>query len=407
MRDILAQYRNEVIDEACNDILPFWMKNTVDLENGGFYGSINNDMVIQKDGPKGTVLLSRILWTFSCAYKEFGNGEYFKTAKHAYDFMSKFAIDRKYGGIFWLLSYNGSPLDDKKQVYAQAFAVYALSEYYSATDDRKALDEAIAIFKLMERHTYDRIYKGYFDACNRDWTLKEDMSLSDIDLNSRKSMNTNLHILEAYTNLSRYWDDAGLKSSLKELVGVTIDHIIDTDSGHFMLYFDDRWNSMNDRISYGHDIEGSWLLDEAAGIIGDNSLIEKAEKVALKMAEVTYAEGIDSEGALVNEGGTEGVENRARDWWPQAEAMVGFLNAYRISGDGKYLDVSLGVWDFIKRKMIDKKYGEWFWSVDENGTVDGQREKAGVWKCPYHNFRSCFEVKKRTEEILESETGNR
>jgi mannobiose 2-epimerase len=407
MPDVLVNFMKEVTDEVQNDILKFWIDNAVDEENGGFFGSISDNLSVNKTAPKGAVLLSRILWTYSQAFIVFGKPEYIKMAERAYAYLIEHAVDKKNGGVFWLLDHKGQPLESKKQIYAHAFAIYALVEYFGATKNIDALNHAVDLFNLLEKHANDKKYKGYYDACDMVWKLPDDMSLSMKDLNCRKSMNTNLHVLEAFTNLARHSSFISdnktvmlIENRLKELIDVTIDHIVDNSTYHFMMYFDDEWNSLKDHISYGHDIEGSWLLYEAAVVCGDKDLIDRTKEISIKMAETTYNEGIDKDGAIVNDGDKNGITDPSRDWWPQAEAMVGFFNAYELTGEKKYLNASLNVWNFVKSKFIDKKYGEWYWSVDENGIYKGSLEKTGMWKCPYHNSRTCFEIIRRIKEIF-------
>jgi cellobiose epimerase len=396
----INEYKQEVESELKDNILKFWINNTIDNENGGFYGFIANDLSIKKNAPKGSVLLSRIIWAFSISYKIYKDPEYLKIAERAYQYLIGNFVDKQYGGVFWMLDYKARILEPKKQIYAQAFAIYGLSEFYSITGNIQVLELAKDLFNCIERNAYDKKYKGYYDACSQNWTLMKDMSLSNKDLNSRKSMNTNLHIMEAYSNLLKYWKDDVLKLKLFELVNVTMNNIIDPQSYHFKLYFDDNWKSLNNHVSYGHDIEGSWLLFEAAEMLEDNNLLEKAEHFALKMADVIYNEGIDKDGGIVNEGNDKRITNYDRDWWPQAEAMVGFMNAYQLSKNEKYLEASFTVWKFIRKYFIDRKNGEWFWLIDKNGSVGRKHEKVGFWKCPYHNSRACIEIMRRIDEIL-------
>ncbi len=398
--EFLKIYRIEVEEELINNILPFWINNTIDKENGGFYNYITNDLKINKLADKGSVLQSRILWTFSKGYGIYKNPEYLEIAKRAYDYLMEYFIDQEYNGVYWLLNYKGEPVINKKQIYSQAFAIYGLSEYYSITRENKALKIAKDIFQCIEKYAYDDEYKGYYDACDRSWSLEEDMRLSEKDLNARKSMNTNLHILEAYTNLFKVSPSEILKNRLIELIYVTMDNIIDHKNFHFKLYFDDKWNNLSNNISYGHDIEGSWLLLEAAEITGNADLIKKAKEYSIKMAKTVLLEGIDKNGSIEGEIDDKGLINENKEWWIQAEAMVGFLNAYQITKEEVYLEQSINIWNFIKKYYIDNKYGEWFSSINNKMKANLDQVKVGIWKCPYHNSRACFEVKKRIDDIL-------
>ncbi|MFP4016616.1 MAG: AGE family epimerase/isomerase, partial [Halanaerobiales bacterium] len=286
----------------------------------------------------------------------------------------------------------------KKQIYGEAFAIYAFSEFYRAAGEEKALKRAVDIFNLIEEHSYDRENKGYIEACNRDWSMKEDMSLSEKDMNEKKSMNTHLHILEAYTNLYRVWKSDVLYKKLEELIEVTIEYIID-DNYHFILFMDEYWNPKSEIVSYGHDIEGSWLLYEAAEVLGNQDLLEKVEDVSIKMAEATYQEGLSEDGSIYYE--REGDElDIDRHWWPQAENVVGFVNAYQLTGEDKYLMAALECWEFIDKYVVDDQYGEWYAILDDNYQPYPDKLKVEAWKSPYHNGRCCFEVIERLEKIL-------
>ncbi len=393
----LHQFRSEVEQEVKQDILPFHMEKLTDRENGGFYGYLSNTLEVRKDAPRSLVQNSRLLWTYAQAFRVLKEPAYLNTAGRAYHYLLDYFWDGQAGGLFWMLDYRGRPLETVKMGYGQAFGIYSLAEYYLATGHQSCLDKAIEIYRLLESHTHDSRHKGYYEGCNRDWSPGGAMRLGAGDLDADKSMNTHLHVLEAYTNLLRAWDDAGLRARLRELIQVMIDHIVDPASGHFKLFFDETWQSKSNQISYGHDIEGSWLLVEAAEVLGDDELLPRIKDVALKMAQATCDDGVDADGGVYNEGDPTGVTHPDKDWWPQAEAMVGFLNAYQLSRRPHFLEASLHSWEFIKKTIIDHEYGEWLWGVTKSG-VPLNREKAGPWKSSYHNSRACFEVMRRLAE---------
>jgi len=393
------ELKKKFYNELTKDILPFWMNNTVDSEDGGFYGLIMDDMEIKKDGPKGLVLCSRILWTFSTAYRVLREDKYLKIAERAYEYLIKYFWDKEYSGAYWMLDYKGIPIDTKKQIYGEAFAIYGLSEFYRATKNKGALDKAIELFRTLEKYSYDKDLKGYFESFTREWELSSDMRLLENDLNSKKTMNTHLHVVEAYTNLYRVWKDEEMRKSLKGIIEVILKHIIDNNTYHFKLYFDDEWNSKADIISYGHDIEGSWLLLEAAEVLGDEKLIEETRNMAIKMAQATYKEGLDEDGALTNESTSKGVIDGSKTWWVEAEAVVGFFNAYQLTGKEYFIEASLNAWRFIDENIIDKVNGEWFRKVTrDRKKIDGMA-KVDPWKCPYHNSRMCFEIMERLGKV--------
>ncbi|MBO9600421.1 MAG: AGE family epimerase/isomerase, partial [Cohnella sp.] len=255
------------------------------------------------------------------------------------------------------------------------------------------------IYLLIEKHAYDPAHRGYIEALAADWTQTDDLSLSGKDLNERKSMNTHLHVLEAYTNLYRVWQPEGLRMKLADLIDIHLDKIVNADNHHFLLFFDDEWASKSGHISYGHDIEGSWLMCEAADVLGDEERIARVRREALAMADATLAEGIDADGGVFNEADGHGRMDDSKDWWPQAEAMVGFLNAFQLAGDEKYLQAARNSWTFIKKYVSDPVNGEWHWQVTREGVPVTSHPKVDPWKCPYHNGRACLESLERLAHI--------
>ncbi len=392
-------YYKEIENELKNNILPFWDK-TVDEENGGFLGKILNNGQIIKDSPKSAVLNTRILWTYSAVYRKFKEEKYLKLAQRAYEYVERFFRDHEKGGIYWLLDHKGYPIDTKKRIYAQAFCIYALAEYYKISDNQDTLNWAIELFELIEKHSYDPEYPGYFEACDREWNPTDEVRLSDKDQNEKKTMNTHLHVLEGYTNFLRIWKSEELEKKLKQLIHIFLDKIIDSKTGHFNMFFDELWNLKSNLFSYGHDIEGSWLLYEAADLTNDKKLLEKVAKASLGLANITLKEGLDSDGGIMNHGDINGVTDTDKHWWPQVEAMVGFLNAFQISNDEKFLEASYNCWNFVKKYIVDRKNGEWFFRVNRKGAPYlCEEDKLGPWKAPYHNTRGCIEIMKRLVKI--------
>ncbi|MCA0756075.1 AGE family epimerase/isomerase [Paenibacillus sp. N4] len=390
------QWLNSIRRELDDNILGFWMNHAVDERRGGFYGYIGRDLSVNPEAGKSLVLNTRILWTFASAFRLFGDERYLAVADRAYQYILEHFIDPEFGGLYWMVDAGGHPLDTKKQVYGQAFAIYAFSEYYRATGNEAAFRQAVELYDILERYSYDKEYKGYFEAMTREWRETDDNSLSEKDLNEKKSMNTHLHIMEAYTNLYRVWKSEQLHGKLKELIEVTVKHIVDADTAHFILFFDEQWSGKSEHISYGHDIEGSWLLVEAAEVLGDEALLEEVKAVALRMAEAALNEGIDTDGGMFNEADGDGtLIDSHKDWWPQAEAVVGFYNAYQMTGDAKYREAAERSWRFIESFIVDKEFGEWHWSVTRDGKPSSNEQKVSPWKCPYHNGRACFEMLER------------
>ena len=390
--------------ELSGNILPFWQQQVPDPVNGGFYGALSNDLTVHNEVPRSSVLCARILWTFAAASLRLGGASYLETANTAYETLIGTFWDEQYQGIYWNVDLHGQPVMDRKHHYAQAFAIYSLSEYFQASGKVEALAYAQKLFALLEEHAREPRYGGYIEGSRRDWSALADMRLSDKDMNCRKSMNTLLHMLEAYTRLARVWPDPAVKTSLKELLETFIAHIIDPASGHLRLFFDDDWHSLSGTISFGHDIECSWLLWEAAEVLDEADLSTRVRAAALRLAEAVYADGRDTDGSLFQELGPHDINAVDKEWWSQAEGVVGFTNAYQLSGDEKYLRAAEDCWNYIRDKLVDPHYGDWIKRIRPDGSVDQDSFKVGPWECPYHHARLCLEMMARLETIREAHT---
>ena len=395
MNQLINQLRNEMRSELENNILPFWMNKMEDNEEGGFYGQITGEDELKPEASKGAILNARILWTFSSAYRLLKKPEYLETATRAKRYLIDRFYDPQYGGIYWELDYKGNPLDTKKQIYAIGFAIYGLSEYARATGDEEALAYAQQLFDVIEQHSFDSEQNGYVEALTRDWQPIEDMRLSDKDENEKKTMNTHLHILEPYTNLYRVWKDEQLERQLRNLIEVFITRILDPQTGHLNLFFEEDWTNKYRIYSYGHDIEASWLIHEAALVLGDPEVLKRIEPIIIRIAQAAD-EGLNPDGSMIYENFLDKQKiDRELHWWVQAENVVGHINLYQHFGDTEALDTAVRCWEFIKTKLIDHEQGEWHWSLLPDGTVNRRDDKAGFWKCPYHNGRMCMEVIER------------
>lgn len=378
-----------------NNILDYWVRYTIDNKYGGFAGYVGPDNKVNEKASKGIVLNSRILWAFSAGSLFLKDDSYAEVADRAYAYISDRFFDNKNGGVYWELDYRGQPLSRKKQVYAQAFAIYALTEYYRLSGKSEALEKAKGIYHLLEKHSYDGKHRGYIEAFSESWDDLDDVRLSEKDKNARKTMNTHLHVLEAYTNLYRVWTDKIVGDSLKRLINVFNGHFV-SNNNHLNLFFSEDWKLTDNIISFGHDIEFSWLFTEAAEVLTDQALIKRARGTALNMVNTFINEAFDSSGGIINE---KNLDTRHVDydkhWWVQAEAVVGLVNAYQISREKTYLDRALKLWSFIDSFVIDHEHGEWFSRISSQGLPYSEDEKAGFWKCPYHNTRTCIEVSSR------------
>ena len=382
--------KKEMLAELHN-ILSYWIDHTQDEDKGGFVGARDHYNQLVPGAEKGAVLNARILWTFSAAYNFTEHPKYLELANRAYQYLVERFTDPVNGGLYWSLNEDGTVANSRKQIYAQGFGIYGFSEYYKATQNKEVLRHAISLFELIEKHSYDSNYGGYIEALSENWSLLEDMRLSPKDANEPKSMNAHLHILEPYTNLYRVWPDVQLKKKIADLTRIFLHHIINKETNHFQLFFNYDWIVRSGIVSFGHDIEGAWLLAEAAYELDDQKLIEEVEAISLKMVDAVLSEGMANDGSVYYER-ENGHLDTDKHWWPQAEAMVGLVYAWKISGKKDYLKTMNMTWQFIQSHLIDKENGEWFWSVNNKGLPTTNNNKAGLWKCPYHNSRALIEV---------------
>ena len=380
--------------ELRDNILPFWI-NRVKLPDGMFLGRIDGKGQACPDAEVGGIMCARILWTYSNAFRILGEASCRDMANQAKELIFNKFYDKEYGGTYWSLNPDGSPRETKKQIYSIAFTIYGLAEYYRASGDEASLNLAKSLFRDIEAHSFDPSFNGYFEAFGRDWSEIGDMRLSDKDANERKTMNTHLHILEAYTGLYRVWKDENLASSLENLIRLFLDRILGED-GHLKLFFTDDWHCPYLIHSYGHDIETSWLLDEAAQVLGNKELIAEVGERVPQICKAA-SEGLDSDGALFYER-KDGHTDKDKHWWVQAECVVGYFNLWQHRGNAEALERALRCWEFIRGRLVDRETGEWFWSIRSDGSVNRTDDKAGFWKCPYHNGRMCMELIERTKQ---------
>ena len=418
----------EMQDVLENNILPFWLEKMQDNENGGFYGRIDGSGVLHPDAEKGAILNARILWTFSAAYRVLEKEELLEAATRAKDYLVDHFIDPEYGGVYWSVDYKGEPLDTKKQFYAIAFAIYGLSEYARATGDREALEYALDLYDCIEEHAFDDEQNGYIEACTREWGKIGDMRLSELDANYPKSQNTHLHIMEAYANLLRCLKEmraqeqcdyvptigsvlpvgisvppetmVSVEGALRNIIDIFINKILNPETNHLDLFFDMNWTRGAGHLeSYGHDIECSWLLHEAALVLGDENLLEKVENVVQKVAKASE-KGLREDGSMIHEANLDtGHVDDDLHWWVQAENVVGWFNVWQHFGDEEAFKKSEKCWHYIKENLVDFDNGEWYWSRHPDGALNTVDDKAGFWKCPYHNSRMCLEIIERTAEV--------
>lgn len=383
----------EIKEHLVNDLIPFW-QGLKDEENGGFYGYLSYDLKLDKKAVKGCILNSRILWFFSNAYMVLGDSSLLESARHAYQFLKDYCVDNEFGGVFWSLTYDGTPEDTTKHTYNQAFSIYALASYYDASKNPEALEIAWKLYDLVESKCKDKY--GYLEAFTRSFEPEENDKLSENGVIAEKTMNTLLHVFEAYTELYRVTKEEKVAKQIRFMMDIIKDKVFNKEIGRQEVFFDKTWNSLIDLYSYGHDIETAWLVDRGLEVLDDEAYTNMLSPITKIITENIYNRAyIDH--SLVNES-ENGVVDTTRVWWVQAEAVVGFLNGYQKQGDKKFLDASEDIWNYIKKYFIDKRNGsEWFWSVKEDHTPN-EKPIVEPWKCPYHNGRMCFEVLRRMKD---------
>ena len=425
MKQRVEKMKQEMQDVVENNILRFWMDQMMDCEHGGFYGRMAGNGELHPEAEKGAILNARILWSFSAAFRVLKHPEYLEAATRAKDYIIEHFIDQEYGGVYWSVDSEGNPLDTKKQFYAIGFVIYGLTEYARATGDREALDYALELYECIEEHAFDSVHNGYIEACTREWGEIADMRLSELDANYPKSQNTHLHIIEPYTNLLRclkemqaqetcdYVPALGavlpvgvsvpkelidrVAGSVRNLIEIFTDKILNAETNHLDLFFEMDWTRGAGHLeSYGHDIECSWLMHEAALVLGDAKVLAKVEPIVQAVAKASE-KGLNADGSMIHEANLDtGHVDDDLHWWVQAENVVGWYNIWQHFGDEEALNRAEKCWQYIKDQLIDWNHGEWYWSRRANGVLNTVDDKAGFWKCPYHNSRMCLEIIERS-----------
>ena len=381
-------FLQEIREELTGRILPFWL--ALKDPRGGFYGEMSAQGTVRYDAPRGVVLNARLIWSFASAYAALHRTEYLVAAVHARDWFLAHFCDHKFGGVYWSVTAEGERLDAKKQLYAQGFAIYGLSELYKVTRDDEALKNAINLYKVVETYFADEEHGGYVEALDRDFSLLRDMSLSEHDINADKTMNSHLHLLEAYANLYQVWPDEGLRERVEALLEIIGTRIVGPD-GHLRLYFRRDWSVLPGAVSFGHDIETSWLALECAFALKDLDVVNRVRPWALRLG-LAGNEGLLPDGSLRYERLPDGRYDDERQWWVQAESVVGNLWLWKYHGDADAAQMALAGWAYIRDHLVDPAGGEWWWAVLPDGSIDREHPKAGLWKCPYHNTRMCLQA---------------
>ena len=394
MEKLQDSFKQELLDMVENNILKYWMDKMVDVENGGFYGRRNGNDQLDTQAPKSAVLNGRILWAFSAAYRVIGKPEYLEIAQRAKDYILNYFIDAEYSGVYWTVDAHGRPLDTKKHTYAMAVILFALSEYVRSTGDGKVLESAKSLFYNIEGRTADSINSGYTEAVDRIWIPMVDQRLSETDEITDRTLNTHLHLLEAYTNLYRVWPNGVVGSRLRKLMGLILDKMVSPTTAHLGMFFTENWQGGKEIHSYGHSIETVWLMLDAAIAIGEPVLLRHLSvKIPRMMAAAD--EGLRPNGGMIYMSVKEGDSYRHIEdyhWWVQAESVVGHWMLYRHLGVQNALEVMKKNISFLKEYLVDWQQGEWFWSWNEKSGPNRNDDKAGMWKDPYHNTRMCLQI---------------
>lgn len=390
MRDpgFLKRFHDEARQES-RRILRWWQTHMPDATDG-FWGEVDSQGLPVPDAPRSIVLYTRLLWFFSAMASHLDSDEALQLAHRAFRYIRDHFLDSRKGGLFWLLDARGQIIDAKKQVYAQAFGIYALAEYFHASGDEDALNLARELQCEIEDRFWDDDNAGYIEA------IGGDQRLSEKDLDAPKTMNTHLHVLEAYARLHRVAPDLASREGLERVLGVFMDHFVDP-ADHLRLFFDMEWNDLTQAVSYGHDIEASWLLWEAAEALGDETFKARALPFTLGLARATLHEGLNVHGGISYERRIGEDTDTAGEWWGQAEGLVGFINAWELSGDAAYLDALEGLWAYAKAQYGAGGDDEWTWYAADAGRP--AQVKAGQWKCPYHNGRAMIELDQRLTRL--------
>ncbi len=371
------------------NILSYWREYSIDEAHGGFVGKRDHYNKLVENANKGIILNTRLLWSFAAACN-FNDDSRLKTlADRAYEYLEAHFYDKVNKGFFWEVDYLGSPVNKRKQIYAQAFSIYSYAEYFKLSGVEQARERALETFILIEKYSRDLKRNGYFEAFQKDWSPIDDVRLSEKDQNAPKTMNTHLHILEAYTTLLQITGNTKVKEALENLVKLFLSNFLDNRSGHFGLFYSKNWLLQSPVISYGHDIEAAWLLIEAAKMTGDSGLIDQTTQAAILIADKFIKEAYVENKGVINEKNLKtGETDLDRHWWPQVEAMLGLQYAFNISEDKKYQAAILDIWDFTRNNLIDRQNGEWFFRIDQTNKPYTQEDKLSMWKAPYHNSRA-------------------
>lgn len=344
----------------------------------GFHGEIGNDGQPVAGAERGLVLNARLLWFFSAYHRFSGDTQSRALADRAAEYLRTAFVDHRHGGLVWSVDAAGNAVDRRKFVYGHGFALYGFAEHFRVTGAASSRVMAAELFALIEARFRDPQHGGYVIELRDDWRLQPHRAFWRPKPPAKDS-NTLLHVLEAFSLWCEVAPSPAVAEALRQSIDLFRRHIV--ADGHLKLAFRRDWRDLGHGTSFGHDIEASWLLHRAAVALGDQVLADEVSDLALGLARTALAQGLGGDG----------------EWWAAAEAMVGFCNAWQLSGDTAYLDAVRELWSFIKAQhVVPSSSGhEWTWFPQGSGKAD--HYLAGAWKCPYHNGRALMELLNRTD----------
>lgn len=394
-----------------DNILPFWYPAVLDTVDGGY--RLNHDREGNYLGPadKALVTQARTLWFFARLYNAgMGGPQHLAAARHGFEFMRRALWDAEHGGFYWSVSPDGSrPVQALKHLYGQGFGLYALVEYGRASGDRRAEQMAQELFGLLEFHAHDRQHGGYREFFGRDWGAVPAGATGYVGGGGPglKLMNTHLHLMEPFTTYYQWLPQPRLRQRLVELVFVQSNAVVRQGLGACTDRYAADWTPLLDgdaaRVSYGHDIENVWLLMAAQRALG----LSDGPLTGLYRSLMAYSleYGYDGEAGGFYDSGpfNAAADRRDKVWWVQAEGLVAALYMYRLTGEARYAEVFGQTLDWIEAHQIDGRGGDWF-SVVQQG--QGQGNKAGAWKSPYHNGRAMIECLETLDDLEMNGLGN-
>lgn len=423
-KDTALQLRNEIVDYLNSGLLPFWISRTVDTQYGGFlthFDQFGND---SGEDEKSLIAQSRSVFTYSSAHRAgYGGGKLAEMARHGVDFLLDKMWDKEYGGFYWMVNRKGEVTIDEKIIYGHSFAIYSLSEYTLATGDPRGKEYAEKVFDLLQKYAVDTYYGGYWEMFLRNWDLKG-LGAAGGD---RKTLDAHMHLMEAFTTLYECTGQQVHRRKLLEIIELLTNKIMHPEYGTGIpqfwadwtvapqIKFDIVWGwdrftedgqkaAAEDNTSYGHNSEFAWLLMHALDILGLPYDTHREQIVTSFSHSVDN--GVDWEyGGVYVEGSHSGeVYDREKEFWQQAEMLIGMLDAFRYLKDEKYWNAYVNVHRFVFDKMINHALGEW-WPLMTRQGEPIWKHMSHSWKINYHDVRSMVQSVVRLDKILNSDLG--